>query len=70
MDCEINARSHGNNIVDGLNAPDKRYLKEQIELLGRLASNDTSKIGMLTISSKYVSIKISEQFIQIIKNKD
>ena len=45
MDCTINAPGHGNNVVDGLNAMDKRYLKGEIELIGRLESDDTSKIG-------------------------
>ena len=70
MDCAINARSHGNNIVDGLNAPDKRYLKEQIELLGRLASNDTSKIGILPSASKNIFITFADQCIHIINNKE
>ena len=38
---------HGNNVVDRINATDKHYLKGKIELLGKLASSDTSKIGML-----------------------
>ena len=29
MDCAINAPGHGNNVVDGPNATDKRYLKEK-----------------------------------------
>ena len=36
---------NGNNVVGGLNATDKRYLKGEIELIGRLESDDTSKIG-------------------------
>ena len=27
MDCAINAPGHGNNIVDGINATDRCYLK-------------------------------------------
>ena len=27
IDCSINAPCHGNNVVDGLNATDKGYLK-------------------------------------------
>ena len=30
MDSAINAPDHGNNFVDGLNATDKRYLKEKM----------------------------------------
>ena len=48
---EINSSGHGNDIVDVLNATDKCYLKEQMELLGKLASNDTSNIVILTIES-------------------
>ena len=61
MDCAINAPGHGNNFVDGLNVTGKRYLKEQMELIGKLASNDTSKIGILPSASKYVSINVSDQ---------
>ena len=52
MDRVINAPVHGNNAVDGLNAMGKRYLKGQMELIGKLASNNMSKIGMLHSSSK------------------
>ena len=41
-----------------------------MELSCKLASNDTSNIGMISSDSKYVSIKISEQCLQIINNKD
>ena len=42
MDREINAPGYRNKIVDGINATDKHYLKEQKELLGKLASNPMS----------------------------
>ena len=35
-----NTHVHGNNVVDGLNATGKRYLKEQMELICKLESND------------------------------
>ena len=41
-----------------------------MELIGKLESNNTSKIGMLPSVSKYVSIKCSYQCINIINNKD
>ena len=41
MDREINEPGHGNNVVDGLNAMDKHYLKGKIKLVGKLPSNDT-----------------------------
>ena len=44
MDCEINAPGNGNTVVDRLNATEKIYLKERMEIIGRLASNNTSKI--------------------------
>ena len=47
MDRSINAPGNGNNVYDGLNAKYKRYLKGEMELIGKLASNDTSKIGIL-----------------------
>ena len=45
----INAPGHGNNVVDGLNGRDKCYLIQKIELIGKLESNNTSKIVMLNI---------------------
>ena len=36
MDCTINLPGHGNNVVDVINATDKYYLKEQMELIGKL----------------------------------
>ena len=44
MDCVINAPDHGNTVVDGINEMDKRYLKEQMELISKLVSNDTTNI--------------------------
>ena len=41
-----------------------------MELIGKLASNDISKIGILPIASKYVSVKLSDQCIHIINNKE
>ena len=70
MDRAINAPGHENNVFDGLNATYKRYLKEEMEIIGKLACNDTSNIGMLTSASKYVSVKISYQCIHIINNKE
>ena len=32
IDSAINAPGHGNNVVDGMNATDKRYLKEKWNL--------------------------------------
>ena len=42
-----NAPGHGKNVVDVINATEKYYLKEQMELLGKLSSYNTSKIGIL-----------------------
>ena len=70
MDRAINAPVHGNNAVDGFNATYKRSLKGQMELIGKLASNETSKIGLIQISSKDISIKIVDQFIHILNNKE
>ena len=41
MDHAINAPGHLKNVFDVLNATDKRYLKEQMEINGKLSSNDT-----------------------------
>ena len=40
MDFVINATVDENKVVDGLNATDFFYLMEQMELLGKLASNN------------------------------
>ena len=58
MDSEINAPGHGNIFVDGLNAMDTFYLKEQMELISKLASNNTSKVGILPSVLKDATIKI------------
>ena len=44
MDCTINSSGHENNLVDGLNTTEKRDLKEKIDLIGKLARNNTSDI--------------------------
>ena len=66
----INAPGHGKNVVDGINATEKRYLKEKMEPLGKLGSKHTTNIGMLPSTSKYVTIKFSDQCLHIINNKD
>ena len=70
IDCTINSSVHVHNVVDGLNATDKHYLKEQMELLGKSASNDTSNIRMLSSASNNVSIDFEEQCLKIITNND
>ena len=40
-----------------------------MELIRKLASNETSNIGMLPIASKDVSIQFADQCIHILKNK-
>ena len=69
MDLAINAPGHGNNVVDGINATEKRYLKEQMELIDKLGSNDTTIIGILPSALKYVSIKFSDQCLHVLNNK-
>ena len=69
-DHVINSPGHGNNVVDGINATDKRYLKGKMEVIGKLASNNTTFIGILPSASKDVSIKFSDQCLHIINNKE
>ena len=66
----IKAPGHGNIVVDGINATEKRYFKEQMELLCKLSGNNTSKIIMLNSASKYVSIKSIDQFLNNLNNND
>ena len=49
MYLAINTPVHENNVVDGINATDKHHLREQMELLGKLLSNDTSKLECLLL---------------------
>ena len=65
----INVPDHGNNVVDGINTTDKQYLKEKMELIGKLASNNTTNVRMLPSVSKYVSIKFAGQCLHILNNK-
>ena len=69
MDREINATGHVNNFFDGLNATEKRFLREQMEIIGKLATKDTPNIGMLPSDSKDVSIIFLDQCIHILNNK-
>ena len=69
MDCEINVPSQVQNVFDGINATVKRYLKKQMEHIGKISSKNTSNIGVLPSVSKYVSIKFSYQCIHIHNNK-
>ena len=41
-----------------------------METIGKLKSNNTSKIGMLPSASKYFSIKVLDKSLHIINNKD
>ena len=69
MDRKINALGHENNVVYEFNATENIYLKEQIELIGVLASFDTSSIGILSSDSEDVSINFSDQRIHILNIK-
>ena len=70
MDCAINAPGHRNNVIYGLNATDKCYLKEEMEPIGKLESNDTTHIGMLNSASKYDPIKFADQCLHILNSKE
>ena len=41
-----------------------------MELIGKLGSNNTTKIGMLTSASKDVSIKLVDQCLIFFNNKE
>ena len=70
MGRAINERGHVKNVVDGLNATEKRYLKEKMELIDKLGSNYTTKIVMIPSDSKEVSMKFAYQCLHIINNKE
>ena len=65
MDFAINAP----DIVDGLNATEKIVLREQMEIIGKFASNDIPNIGVLPSASKDVSIKFLDLCIHIPNDK-
>ena len=52
----INAHGNGNNVVNAINTTKNNDLKEQMELIGKLTSKDTSHIGIITSESKDGSI--------------
>ena len=55
--------------LNRLNAMGGCYLKGEMELIGILGSNNTSKIEMLPSASKDVSIKFSDKCIHILNNR-
>ena len=57
MDRAIIEPVHGIFFVDELNVTDKLYLKGKVELIGILASNNTTNIVIIPGDSKDVSIK-------------
>ena len=70
MERAINIPGHGNNVVDGPNAMDKRYLRGEMEPMGKLASNYTTNIGMLFSDAKYVAINFADQYLHILNIKE
>ena len=71
FDHAINAPSHEKNVVGGLNAMYKRYLKEEIELISELACNDKSIMGMLPSASNTSPLKFyTNVYILLITKKD
>ena len=70
MDRTVNEPGHGKNVAYELNATEKCYPKGKMELMGKLASNDTTNIGMLPSDSKDVIIKFADQCLHILNNKE
>ena len=70
MDRAINAPGHGKNVVEGLNATEKRYLKGEMKLISKLESKYTANIGMLPSASKDVSITFADKCLHILNNKE
>ena len=68
MDRAINSPGNQNIVVDVINATEKNYLKREIELIAKLVSNDTTKIGILPSASKDVSIKFPDHCLHILNN--
>ena len=47
MYLAINLPGCVNNVIDGLNATDKPYLKKEMEPIGKLLSDDNTTIGII-----------------------
>ena len=62
MDLTINALGHGNNSVYELNATEKPYLKGEMEIVGKLASNDATNIGILHSASNMSPLNLQIYF--------
>ena len=58
------------NNFEGLNVSYKRDLKGQMEIIGKLASNKTSNIGILPSASENAFIKLVYECIHILNNKE
>ena len=69
MDRSIDVPDHEKNVIGGLNAMEKRYLKGAMEIIGKLSINDTANIGMLPIASKCVYIKFTDQCLHTLNYK-
>ena len=54
-----NKTGNKSNDSIGLHETGNIYLREQMKLLGKLTSNDTSNIGMIPSASKNVSINFT-----------
>ena len=65
IDCTTNAPGHRNISFYGLKDTDKQYLREQMELLGKSASNDTSNTGMLPSALKHFPVNFEEQCLKL-----
>ena len=52
IDLVNNSLCHVNIVIDELNATEKLYLKVEMEIIGRLESDDTSKIVLNPSASK------------------
>ena len=69
IDRAINAPGHGKNVVDGFNATEIFYLKGEMELIGKLESNNTTNIWMLPSASKTfpLNLQINVYKLSVIK---
>ena len=70
MDRAMNTTGHRKNVVDGLNATNKCYLKGEMELMSILSIYDITNIGMLPSASKYVSVSFTDQCLHTLNYKE
>jgi hypothetical protein len=70
MDRAIGAPGHGKDIVDGLNATDKMYLKKQMCMIGTPESNDSQKRMEAHSMTETASLSLAEECARLCSRRE